>query len=77
MSEEAPKRGAVPEVEESRALMTTRDREKIAGVETHRDERYRTASRVRARVEEFRRDLEWLDEHHPKLAEEVRGVLDE
>ncbi|RBI60271.1 hypothetical protein DMJ13_18170 [halophilic archaeon] len=42
-----------------------------------RDERYWTASRVRTRVDELRRDLEWLNDHHPELAEEVRDVLDE
>lgn len=59
----------------SRALLTETEREQIAG-EHGRERRYQATSRVRARVEEeLTRDIEILEENHPELLDELRGVV--
>lgn len=59
----------------SRALITFKEREQIAG--EHGDERrYQATSRVRRRVkEELPADLELLETHHPELLSEIREVV--
>ncbi len=59
----------------SRALITPREREQIAG--EHTDARkYEATSRVRRRVkEELTTDVELLKENHPELLAEVREVV--
>ncbi|TMT78009.1 hypothetical protein E2L06_20865 [Haloterrigena sp. H1] len=58
----------------TRALLTETEREQIAG--KHGDQRrYQATSRVRRRIdEELSKDIEILEEHHPKLLEELRDV---
>ncbi len=64
-----------PPVEDRRALMTEREREMIAGIDTSDAKRYQTASYLRQRLEELERDMEWLAEHHPELSREVQDVV--
>ena len=60
----------------TRALMTPTEREYIADEgDVDENKRYQAVSRVRDRIEELERDVELLEEHHPKLLEEVRGVV--
>lgn len=70
--DETPESEDVPEVEGSRGLLTTRDREKLAGVDVTDERRYQTASGVRERIENLKVDVAWLERHHPKLLEELR-----
>lgn len=65
----------VPEVEGRRALMTEREREIIAGVDTYNQKQYELASHLRNRAEQLRVDLEWLAEHHPRVAREVQKAV--
>jgi hypothetical protein len=59
----------------TRALITERERDAIAGNETDK-ERYEAVSRVRARVhDELVRDMSILCEHHEDLYAEVREVV--
>ena len=55
--------------------MTERERELISD-ESIEDRRYQTVSKVRRRIEdELTEDVEVLEEHHPKLLEELREVV--
>ena len=60
------------------AIMTKIDRERISGeADVPNSKRYESASRVRQRIGELEKDAELLEEHHPKLYEELRaGVCD-
>lgn len=59
----------------SRALLTEKEREQIAG-EHGRERRYQATSRVRRRLkEELSEDIEVLEKHHPELLEELREVV--
>lgn len=59
----------------TRALLTEREREQIAG-EHGKDRRYQATSRVRSRIqEELKHDVEVLKKHHPDLLEELREVV--
>lgn len=69
---------AIPKVSvgKYRAIMTTEDRKRIAREkDTTEAKRYQAISRVRKRVEELETDVEVLEEHHPELLEELRGVV--
>ncbi len=60
---------------QSRALITEKEREHIAGKNGNR-RRYEAVSRVRARMnDELIDDLEVLEEHHPQLLEELRAIV--
>lgn len=59
-----------------RAIMTTTDRERIAGeADVEENKRYQSISRVRSRIEELETDVEVLEEHHPDLLEELREAV--
>lgn len=59
----------------TRALLTETEREQIAR-EHGDDRRYQATSRVRRRiVDELTTDVEVLEEHHPDLLDELRGVV--
>lgn len=59
----------------SRALITEREREHIAG-EHGDDRKYEAVSRVRSRIrDELSTDVEVLEENHPDLLEELREVV--
>lgn len=64
-----------PSMAKSRALITPREREQIAG--EHGDQRkYEATSRIRRRVrEELTEDVAVLEEHHPDLLAELREVV--
>jgi hypothetical protein len=59
----------------TRALLTETEREQIA--REHGDNRrYQATSRVRRRIkDELTADVEVLEEHHPELLAEIRGVV--
>lgn len=62
----------------SRALLTETDRERIASDPTTDEEenyRYQAISRVRDRLDELDEDITVLQEHHPELLGEIRGVV--
>lgn len=60
----------------TRALLTQTDREYIAGEEdVEENKRYQAVSRVRDRIDELEQDVDLLEEHHPKLLEELREVV--
>ncbi|WP_350355862.1 hypothetical protein [Natronomonas marina] len=58
-----------------RALLTTTEREQLAG--EHGDQRrYEATSRVRRRIkDELTTDIELLEKHHPGLLNELRDVV--
>jgi hypothetical protein len=59
----------------SRAMLTEREREQIAG-EHGDDRKYQATSRARRRInEELTTDVEILEEHHPQLLSELRAVV--
>jgi len=59
----------------TRALITEREREQIAGEHGDR-RRYEATSRVRRRIkEELTTDVAVLDKHHEELLQEVREVV--
>lgn len=59
----------------SRAMITEREREQIAG-EHGSDRRYQAVARVRRRInDELGADLSVLREHHPDLLDELRTVV--
>lgn len=61
---------------EYRAILTEREREILTGEADVSDGYYyRVVSRVREKVEQLGDDVEVLDEHHPKLAEELRDTV--
>lgn len=66
-----------PESEkEYRAILTPREREIIRGEGDVSDSYYyRVVSRVREKIERLEHDLEILDEHHSKLATELREIV--
>lgn len=65
----------VTSMAKTRALLTDTDREYLTGEEGD-DKRYQSTSRVRRRIrEELPRDIELLEEHHPKLLEELRETV--
>lgn len=60
----------------TRALMTETDRKQISGAaDVDENKQYQAVSRVRDRLDELRKDIETLEEHHPQLLEEVREVV--
>ena len=60
---------------QTRALLTETEREQLAG-EHGDDRKYQATSRIRRRLnEELTTDIEVLSEHHPKLLEELREVV--
>lgn len=59
-----------------RAIMTPTDRERITGAADVPDsKRYETATRIRKRIEAIEEDAAILDEHHPKLYEELLAAV--
>ncbi|WP_235728480.1 hypothetical protein [Halosimplex carlsbadense] len=63
-------------VSQYRAVMTTTDRERIAGeADVDDSKRYQAITRVRNRIEELETDVQILEEHHPDLLDELRGVV--
>jgi len=59
-----------------RAIMTTTDRERIAGESDAPDsKKYQSVSRVRERIDELEQDVEILREHHPELLAELREAV--
>lgn len=62
----------------TRALLTEREREQIAGKHGD-DRRYQATSRARRRINEaLTTDIEVLEKHHPELLKELRkAVCDE
>jgi len=68
-----------PDMGQYRAVMTATDRERITGeADVSDSKRYEAASRIRKRIEELEKDAELLQEHHPKLYEELHeAVCDE
>jgi len=60
----------------SRALLTEKERERIAGDPGDEQRRYEAVSRARRRIhEELPEDLELLEEHHPTLYDERVSVV--
>ena len=61
----------------SRGLITDTERERISGeADVSDSKRYQAISRVRRRIrEELPKELELLEEHHPKLLEELRETV--
>lgn len=60
----------------TRALMTETDRAQISGdADVDENKQYQAVSRVRDRLDELRRDVEILEEHHPDLLEEVKEAV--
>ena len=60
----------------SRALLTDRERKRIAGESDDEQRRYEAVSRARRRIhEELPNDLELLKEHHPTLYDELVSVV--
>jgi len=54
------------------AIMTETDRERISGeVNISDNKRYESATRVRQRINELKKDAEILEEYHPKLYREL------
>ena len=59
-----------------RAIMTTKDRERISGQANVSDEkRYQAIHRVRSRIEELDIDIDVLQKHHPELLDELREIV--
>jgi hypothetical protein len=59
----------------TRALLTGTDRDYITGEEGD-EKQYQSASRIRRRIQdELPQDIEVLEEHHPDLLDELRGVV--
>lgn len=57
-------------------LMTDTDREYVARRADVTDaQHYQAVHRVRSRIEELPRDIEVLEEHHPKLLAELREIV--
>lgn len=56
--------------------MTDRERELLASEDSEEDDyRYQAASRIRRKIgKELTEDIRILEEHHPKLLEELRDV---
>ncbi len=60
----------------SRALLTDKERKRIAGNSDDEQRRYEAVSRARRRIhEELPDDLELLKEHHPTLYDELKSVV--
>jgi len=60
----------------SRALLTEKERERIAGETEDEQRRYEAVSRARRRIrEELPADLDLLEEHHPTLYDELLSVV--
>jgi hypothetical protein len=58
------------------AIMTSTDRERITGAADVPDnKRYESVSRIRKRIERLEEDVEILEEHHPKLYEELQDAV--
>lgn len=59
----------------SRAMLTEREREQLAG-EHGADRKYQATSRARRRIqEELTTDIKLLEEHQPDLLAEIRDVV--
>lgn len=59
-----------------RAIMTTTDRERIAGeADVEENKIHQSASRVRSRLDELSKDAELLEEHHPELYSELQEAV--
>lgn len=62
--------------EMSRALLTEKERERIAGNPENEQRRHEAVSRARRRInEELPDDLELLEQHHPTLYDELVSVV--
>jgi len=60
----------------SRALLTKKERERIAGDTENEQRRYEAVSRARRRIhEELPGDLELLEKNHPTLYDELVSVV--
>lgn len=61
----------------SRGLITDTEQDRISGEADVADsKRYQAVSRVRRRIrEQLPEEIEMLEEHHPDLLEELRGVV--
>lgn len=61
----------------TRALLTDRDRELIAGIDVdNENRRYHAISEVRTRIQdELAEDVAVLEEHHPELLGELREIV--
>jgi len=60
----------------SRALLTEKERERIAGEPENEQRRHEAVSRARRRIHaELPEDLELLEEHHPTLYDELVSVV--
>lgn len=59
---------------QGRALLTTREREAIAG-EASDSYYHKTRSYFRDRLDELEKDLDVLAEHDPELLDELREVV--
>lgn len=62
-----------------RALLTDRERELLSTDDlegTELEYRYQAASRIRTKIsDELTEDIEILEENHPQLLKELRGVV--
>jgi hypothetical protein len=59
-----------------RGLITTTEREHIAGKSGEEHDKYVAVSRVRARInDELTDEVELLEQHHPDLLDELREVV--
>lgn len=62
-------------IERTRALLTTGEREALAG-HTDANRRYQSTTRVRHRLEnELPTDVDLLRKHHPELFEQLQEVV--
>jgi len=59
---------------EGRALLTSRERDALAGEDTD-NYRYKTRTYFRRRLEKLEEDIELLREHDPDLLEDLRDVV--
>jgi len=60
----------------SRALLTDKERDRIAGEPENEQRRHEAVSRARRRIhEELPHDLKLLEEHHPTLYNELKSVV--
>lgn len=59
-----------------RAILTTRDRQRIKGESDVEESRtYEAISRVRYRIDELEEDATILKEHHPELYRELQEAV--
>lgn len=62
--------------DDRRSILTEREREILAGeAEVSEKYYYVVVSRVRKKIEGIEKDLEFLDDHHDSLGDELREVV--